>query len=193
LGQYPRMLLHVCLQKELICITHYLQIHMRNCGGTFQKLFSVQGLNKVHIFNQGMTRQNPTNTQWRINLTPDASSFFRLQVLSERLDELLALTRLPRVSRTSLNQFKTTQFHNLHQIHFFNFRFHQFLVQGHKDDMKWFQAIDHSGPLHASTAQKLYVATQQKKNNKTNPGRRIGVWIVARSPSTILRNTNVKN
>jgi hypothetical protein len=69
------MLLHVCVHKELICITHYLQVHMRSCGGNAQKLFSGQGLSQVHIFNQGMTRQNHIHTQWMLNLIPDVSSF----------------------------------------------------------------------------------------------------------------------
>jgi hypothetical protein len=49
--------------------------HVEFCGGSTQKLFSGQGLNQVHIFNQGMTRQHSILTRWTLNLIPDVSSF----------------------------------------------------------------------------------------------------------------------
>jgi len=49
--------------------------HVEFCGANAQKLFSGQGLNQVHIFKQGMTRQHPKHTQWTLNLIPHVSSF----------------------------------------------------------------------------------------------------------------------
>jgi hypothetical protein len=66
---------HMRTQGAYLYHTLLTGSHVEFCGGNAQKLFSGQGLNQVHIFNQGMTRQQPIHTQWTLNSIPDVSSF----------------------------------------------------------------------------------------------------------------------
>ncbi len=183
------MLLRICVQGAYLYHTLLTGSHVEFCGGNAQKLFSGQGLNQVHIFNQGMTRQQPIHTQWTLNLIPEVGSLLSIpgavsaigwtagsNVILQDFSGVSALFQDHPVSQpTSASVLR--------------FSFASFLVLGQSDDIKESQAKDHSGPLYPSGVQKLYVARQYENNNKMrNRSKRIRVGIDARSPSTIPRH-----